>query len=685
MTKDGVQHLHPLPKIIPARVNILHLQLRDLLQPAQTPDRVLFVSRLKVEQADFASLKPTSVYCALDFQPNCLAIGCGLLAAGGQHGELALRPLHSPLSAATANTSEPREGRPAAPWLLRTPTGGSINNAISIQPDPSTGSSSSTIPNLVDPEESRRLAPWHRDRPATNTARPGLLFGDEEMESELSESVFQELAAAYGFDEAAVNRSSRWRRSPTALRSGSPAKADAVSLAPVKLMISNNDHSVKMYNLRPPRSTPGAGGRIEAGLPGLSRNATLHFPTAINHSSLSPDHRTLVSVGDTPDVFIHSVSRSGEYNKMATYSASSDACFSTSWSPDGSKFAVASQDGIVSVWDVRSSKRLAALSTSQASMTSGSGAARVVKFSPCGRYMAFTEHLNYFHISDTVTFTDTQRLSVPSLASFPAHESGVGTAASTNDVHAVAAQDEDDETAAGRRGSFVATTSTGRRFPLTGMMMDPGERFRVLSASNSSTAAGAATTAGQELTFRDRERRSIMHAAFMREWNRAINQVDLGLNPDPSSTAASAAAAAADVNTEISFTRSSSGTSSISPATNADIEQLLGSASRAAAARDWWTASSSSPTSDSPPPPALHSENDTSPLVPTRYRPDHRVNPETSRRNDLFITPHRENFINISGLCWDPDSEAVYVSSERLIARFPVTDPRRSYPSATFI
>lgn len=650
MTK-GVQHLDSLPKIIPARVNILHLQLRDLLQPAQTPDKVLFVSRLKVEQADFASLKPTSVYCTLDFQPNCLAIGCGLLAAGGQHGELALRPLHSPLSA--ANPSESPAERPPAPWLLRTPTGGSINNAISIQPDQNASSSHiHTQSPKLDRTETRHSAPWHRDQPSTTTARPGLLFGDEEMESELSESVFQELAAAYGFDEAAINRSSRWRRSSTSSRSRSPAKPDPTPLAPIKLMISNNDQSVKMYNLRPPRSTPGSGGRIEAGLPGLSRNTTLHFPTAINHSSLSPDHRTLISVGDTPDVFIHNVSRSGEYTKIATYPASSDACFSTSWSPDGSKFAVASQDGIVSVWDVRSSRRLAALSTSQASMTSGNGAARVVKFSPCGKYIAFTEHRNYFHVSDTVTFTDTQRMAVPSMA----HYSGDQAGASSSQPG------EEDDLGRGSSGSFVATTASGRRFPLTGMMMDPGERFRVLSTSSAA--------AGQELTTRDRERRSIMHAAFMREWNRAINQVDLGLNSE------SAPAATAET-----ASRSSS-TSSVSPATNADIERLLGSTSRAAA-RDWWDPSSDSSSitslSDTDPPPDsanLYASSTGTNAIWRRQ--DHPF------RRDDFLS-HRETSINISGLCWDPESEAVYVSSERLIARFSILDSRRSFPSATFI
>lgn len=42
--------------------------------------------------------------------------------------------------------------------------------------------------------------------------------------------------------------------------------------------------------------------------------------------------------------------------------------------------------------------------------------------------------------------------------------------------------------------------------------------------------------------------------------------------------------------------------------------------------------------------------------------------------------------INISGLCFDPDGDYVYVSTERLIARYEVLERgRRSFPSGTLI
>ncbi len=321
-------------------------------------------------------------------------------------------------------------------------------------------------------------------------------------------------------------------------------------------MVSNNDQSIKLYKLRPPKSTPGAGGRIESGLPGLSRNTTLQFPTAINHSSLSPDQRTLIAVGDTPEVFIHSVSRSGEHVKLATYTASSDACFSTTWSSDGSKFAVASQDGVVSVWDVRSSRRMAAVSTSQAS--AGSGAARVAKFSPCGRFLAFTEHRNFWNVTDTVTFQETQRIPAPTMT----------TAACTGE--------EASEAWVERRAAAA------------------DERFRLV-------------TGGEEAIARDRARRSMIHASFMREWNRAVNLVDRS--------------------------------STVTERASNYLPDFLGSS------------------------------------------------PSGGRREDLLTAAltHPTPSTNISGLCWDPDAEHVYVSTERCIAKYNVVDTRVAVTNATLL
>jgi hypothetical protein len=114
----------------------------------------------------------------------------------------------------------------------------------------------------------------------------------------------------------------------------------------------------------------------------------LQYPsTDPNIASISPDGRTLLSVGDSPDVYLHRItggahvrfsqitklSLSPYLNSFLSYSYGSygsfqsnisvPASFSTAFSANGSKFAVGSQEGIVVVWDVRSTKPLKVVET----------------------------------------------------------------------------------------------------------------------------------------------------------------------------------------------------------------------------------------------------------------------------------------------------------------------------------
>ena len=93
---------------------------------------------------------------------------------------------------------------------------------------------------------------------------------------------------------------------------------------------------------------------------------------------MSPDGHTLLSVGDSSKVYLHRVTggRRLTFSPITTltlpppvyyppnYSSTSPvASFSTAFSSDGSKFAVASQEGSVVVYDVRSSKPLKIFNT----------------------------------------------------------------------------------------------------------------------------------------------------------------------------------------------------------------------------------------------------------------------------------------------------------------------------------
>lgn len=102
-------------------------------------------------------------------------------------------------------------------------------------------------------------------------------------------------------------------------------------------------------------------------------------------ASVSPDGRTLLSVGDSPQVYLHHISGSSRltFESIAKYSLVPytpsifthqfyspqypspplPASFSTSYSANGMKFAVASQEGVAVVWDVRSSKPLKVFET----------------------------------------------------------------------------------------------------------------------------------------------------------------------------------------------------------------------------------------------------------------------------------------------------------------------------------
>lgn len=105
-------------------------------------------------------------------------------------------------------------------------------------------------------------------------------------------------------------------------------------------------------------------------------------------ASISPDGRTLLSVGDSNKVYFHEISGGSRltFSPVCTLSLPSPtaiapsyhsnslaASFSTAFSADGAKFAVASQEGVVAVWDVRSTKPLKVYETDKMRLPSGSG------------------------------------------------------------------------------------------------------------------------------------------------------------------------------------------------------------------------------------------------------------------------------------------------------------------------
>ena len=179
-------------------------------------------------------------------------------------------------------------------------------------------------------------------------------------------------------------------------------------------------------------------------------------------ASISPDGQTLLSVGDSNEVYLHNI-RGGSvvsFNHVATHilpspdysgipspSSSLVASFSTSFSGDGYKYAVASQEGVVAVWDVRSTKPMKVYHTNKIRQaepptfsTAAGGlwdnpwewtrggacgpgwSARNVKFggNRSGKeILTFTEHTALVHVIDARTFEAEEIIHVPCLATPP--------------------------------------------------------------------------------------------------------------------------------------------------------------------------------------------------------------------------------------------------------------------------
>ncbi|KAJ1664847.1 hypothetical protein IW140_003915 [Coemansia sp. RSA 1813] len=161
-----------------------------------------------------------------------------------------------------------------------------------------------------------------------------------------------------------------------------------------RLLACNNDHTVRLMSL-----------------PDLRLVTELKFPTAVNYAAISPDGTKMCVVGDSNDVFLFS-KRGDDFEKIATLTASNDAAFSCDWNQGSQFFAVGSQDGYATVWDIRSQQKMVQLETFQHGRSRG--ACRNVKFSPSGSVdlLAFSEHTSYVNVVDTRSFEKRQILCV---------------------------------------------------------------------------------------------------------------------------------------------------------------------------------------------------------------------------------------------------------------------------------
>ncbi|CAL9168499.1 unnamed protein product [Musa hybrid cultivar] len=116
-----------------------------------------------------------------------------------------------------------------------------------------------------------------------------------------------------------------------------------------------------------------------------------HFQWPVNHTSLSPDGKMLVIVGDDPDGMLVDAHTGKTVHKLQGHV---DFSFASAWNPDGQTFATGNQDKTCRVWDVRN------LSKSVAVLRGNLGAIRSIRFTSDGRFLAMAEPADFVHIFD---------------------------------------------------------------------------------------------------------------------------------------------------------------------------------------------------------------------------------------------------------------------------------------------
>ncbi|CAI9773195.1 unnamed protein product [Fraxinus pennsylvanica] len=115
------------------------------------------------------------------------------------------------------------------------------------------------------------------------------------------------------------------------------------------------------------------------------------YPWPVNHTSLSPDGKLIIIVGDNPDGMLVD-SQTGK--TVMPLHGHLDFSFASAWHPDGYLFATGNQDKTCRVWDARN------LSKSVAVLKGNLGAIRSIRFTSDGQFMAMAEPADFVHVYD---------------------------------------------------------------------------------------------------------------------------------------------------------------------------------------------------------------------------------------------------------------------------------------------
>ncbi|KAF7146542.1 hypothetical protein RHSIM_Rhsim04G0007600 [Rhododendron simsii] len=111
----------------------------------------------------------------------------------------------------------------------------------------------------------------------------------------------------------------------------------------------------------------------------------------LKHTSLSPDGKLLVIVGDNPDGILVDAATGKTVMPLVGHL---DFSFASAWHPNGLTFATGNQDKTCRIWDARN------LSKSVAALKGNLGAIRSIRFTSDGRFMAMAEPADFVHVYD---------------------------------------------------------------------------------------------------------------------------------------------------------------------------------------------------------------------------------------------------------------------------------------------